>query len=120
MDGGGGEPPGGKHERPRGRTTSLLSTVQDPIKSRSPVRAASLMGYTPGARARAALTAAFWSGSGFVTTQALRTGSRLALARWFLPKSVFGTWTILSGFIAGLQMLSDVGIGPSVGQKKRG
>ncbi len=99
-----------------------MSLVQDQpaIETAVPTRLDAFLGKWFGDRSRAAIRAGFWSGSGFVTSQLLRTGSRLLLARVLLPKSAFGIWTLLSGFISGLQMLSDVGIGPSIVQNSRG
>jgi O-antigen/teichoic acid export membrane protein len=52
--------------------------------------------------------------------QVLRLGSNIVLAKWFFPPAVFGLMTFVNIFVTGLAMFSDVGIGPSIIQSKRG
>lgn len=57
--------------------------------------------------------------AGYVASQALRLGSNIVLARLLFP-AVFGQMTLVFVFIQGLQMFSDVGIGPAIIQNRRG
>lgn len=68
--------------------------------------------------ARAARGAS-WTVVGFGAMQALRLVSNLVLTRLLFPEA-FGLMALVSVFIIGLTMLSDVGLGPSVMQNKRG
>jgi O-antigen/teichoic acid export membrane protein len=56
---------------------------------------------------------------GYAAGQALRLGSNLILTRLLFPEA-FGLMTLVTVFIVGLTMLSDVGIGPSIAQNRRG
>jgi O-antigen/teichoic acid export membrane protein len=56
-------------------------------------------------------------GHGF--SQALRMASNLILTRLLYPEA-FGLMALIMVFIVGLTMLSDVGVGPSIQQSKRG
>jgi O-antigen/teichoic acid export membrane protein len=60
-----------------------------------------------------------WTALGFVGTQGLRFASNLLLTRLLFPEA-FGLMTLTMVFITGLAMLSDVGLGPSVMQHRRG
>lgn len=57
--------------------------------------------------------------SGYGAQQVLRLGSNLILTRLLFP-SAFGLASIVSLFLTGLVMLSDVGVGPCIIQSKRG
>jgi len=64
------------------------------------------------------------SGSGWVllcygVSQILRFGCNLVLTRLLFPEA-FGLSALITSLIIGLQMFSDVGIGPSIVQNKRG
>ncbi|GGL56337.1 oligosaccharide flippase family protein [Wenxinia marina] len=67
---------------------------------------------------RVARSSAFTAG-GFVTSQAIRLASNLILTRLLFPEA-FGLMAIVSVFIMGLAMFSDVGVGPSIMSSKRG
>lgn len=67
----------------------------------------------------AAFRGSFWVVSAYAAGQALRLGNNLILARWLVPAD-FGLMTLVNVFLQGLQMFSDVGIGPSIIQNKRG
>lgn len=58
--------------------------------------------------------------AGQVGTQVLRLASTLVLARILLSPEAFGLVALVNVFISGLEMLSDVGIRPSVVQHTRG
>jgi len=57
--------------------------------------------------------------SGFAFSQFIRLASNLILTRLLFPEA-FGTMAIISVVLMGLAMFSDVGIGPSIMQSKRG
>ena len=65
------------------------------------------------------LTGASWVLIGYGFSQLIRLGSNLALTRLLFP-DMFGVMTLVSTFMNGLQMLSDVGIGPSIIHNRRG
>lgn len=71
-----------------------------------------------GLRARL-LRSAGWSVIGFGTTQFLRLASNLVLTRLLFPEA-FGLMALVTVFLVGLTMLSDVGIAPSIQQNERG
>lgn len=60
-----------------------------------------------------------WTAIGFTAMQALRLGSNLILTRLLFPEA-FGLMALVTAFMVGLAMFSDVGIGPSIMQNKRG
>jgi O-antigen/teichoic acid export membrane protein len=66
-----------------------------------------------------AIRGSMWTMGGFGFALILRLGNSLLLTRLLFP-SAFGTVTIVMVFVSGLQMFSDVGIGPSIIQSKRG
>ena len=71
-----------------------------------------------GLRRRTAM-AASWTLVGYGTSQVLRMGSNMILTRILFPQA-FGTMALVSIFINGLGMFSDVGIGPSIIRAHRG
>lgn len=60
-----------------------------------------------------------WTAFGFGASQVIRLVTNLVLTRLLLPEA-FGLSALLMVFVVGLTMLSDVGIGPSIQQNKRG
>jgi O-antigen/teichoic acid export membrane protein len=68
---------------------------------------------------RAAATNAAWTMVGYVLMQVIRLGSTVILSRLLFPK-IFGLMTLVNVFIQGIQMFTDIGIGPSLIQSKRG
>lgn len=56
---------------------------------------------------------------GFAATQAIRLAANLILTRLLFPEA-FGMMAIVSVFLMGLAMFSDLGIGPSIMGSKRG
>ena len=56
---------------------------------------------------------------GFGFSQVLRLGSNLILTRLLFPEA-FGVMAMVSVFLMGLAMFSDVGVGPAIMQSKRG
>lgn len=71
-----------------------------------------------GLRARL-LRSTGWTFIGFGAEQSLRLASNLVLTRLLFPEA-FGLMALITVFIVGLTMLSDVGIGPSIQQNARG
>lgn len=66
-----------------------------------------------------AIQGTLWTLAGYGASQMLRFGSNLILTRLLEPK-LFGLMALLSVFIIGLHLFSDIGIGPSIIQNKRG
>jgi O-antigen/teichoic acid export membrane protein len=60
-----------------------------------------------------------WSLVGYGGSQALRFGGNLALTHLLVPHA-FGVMALVNALLAGLQLFSDVGIGPSIIQNRRG
>lgn len=60
-----------------------------------------------------------WTAFGFGTAQVIRLISNLVFARLLFPEA-FGLMALVSVFIVGLSMFSDVGISSSILQNKRG
>ena len=56
---------------------------------------------------------------GFGFSQVLRLASNLVLTRLLFPEA-FGVMAMVSVFLMGLAMFSDVGVGPAIMQSKRG
>lgn len=68
---------------------------------------------------RRAIDSSAWTVIGYVSTLALRLVSSIILSRLLAPE-VFGLMTMVSIFLVGLEMFSDIGIHPSIIQNKRG
>jgi O-antigen/teichoic acid export membrane protein len=66
-----------------------------------------------------ALNATFWTVVDYGGSMALRIVNSLVLTRLLLP-AAFGEVALVSTVIVGVQMLTDIGLGPSVIQSKRG
>jgi O-antigen/teichoic acid export membrane protein len=62
---------------------------------------------------------AVWTVAGFGAMQVIRFASTLILSRLLFP-DIFGLMALVNVFLQGLQMFTDVGIGPSIIQNKRG
>ncbi len=60
-----------------------------------------------------------WTLIGYGASQVIRLGSNLVLTRLLVPE-MFGVMALVNVFITGLEMFSDVGIGPSIIQNKNG
>ncbi|MCZ4351263.1 oligosaccharide flippase family protein [Roseovarius aestuarii] len=65
------------------------------------------------------LRSASWVMVGYGGAQAIRLASNLILTRLLFPEA-FGLMTLVTVITVGLMMFSDVGIGPSISQSKRG
>ena len=66
-----------------------------------------------------AIQGTVWTIAGYGASQVLRLGSNLILTRLLLPE-FFGLMALVNVFIVGLNLFSDVGLGPSIIQNKRG
>ncbi|MGF1482410.1 MAG: oligosaccharide flippase family protein [Cyanophyceae cyanobacterium] len=66
-----------------------------------------------------AVRGAAWTIIGYGFNQGLRLVSNLILTRLLVPE-LFGLMALINTFIIGLNLFSDVGIGPSIIQNKRG
>lgn len=77
---------------------------------------------TPPSRSSAKHTAmkgSLWTLGGYGVSQVIRLLSSLILARLLFPEA-FGLMALVNVFMQGLEMLSDIGLGPSIIQNKRG
>ena len=66
-----------------------------------------------------AMKGSLWTLGGYGASQVIRLASNLILAHLLFP-AAFGLMALVNVFMQGLEMLSDIGIGPSVIQNKRG
>jgi O-antigen/teichoic acid export membrane protein len=66
-----------------------------------------------------AIRGSVWTLAGYGASQILRFGSNLILARLLVPE-YFGLMSLVNVFIIGLHLFSDIGLGPSIIQNKRG
>ena len=68
---------------------------------------------------RRVISGSIWTVSGYGASQLLRLLSNLAFARLLFPEA-FGLLALVNIFVQGLTMFSDIGIGPSIIQSRRG
>lgn len=68
---------------------------------------------------RSAVRASAWVVGGYAASQLLRFAGNLVLARLLFP-DVFGLASLITVFLQGLTMFSDVGMGPAIVQSPRG
>lgn len=66
-----------------------------------------------------AIRGSVWTLAGYGASQILRFGNNLILARLLVPE-YFGLMSLVNVFIIGLHLFSDIGLGPSIIQNKRG
>ncbi|MGB3615663.1 MAG: oligosaccharide flippase family protein [Elainellaceae cyanobacterium] len=66
-----------------------------------------------------AINGAAWTFAGYGASQGLRFASNVILTRLLIPE-YFGLMSLINTFIMGLVLFSDIGIGPSIIQNKRG
>jgi O-antigen/teichoic acid export membrane protein len=71
-------------------------------------------------RARLAVRGSVWVAVEYGASQVFRLASTLVLARYLLGPEAFGFVALVNVFLAGLEMLSDFGVGPNVVQHQRG
>lgn len=72
------------------------------------------------ARALLALRGSIWTFAGYAASQLLRLATQLVLARKLLGPQAFGLVALVTVFLSGVEMLSDLGVGTDVVQHKRG
>jgi len=66
-----------------------------------------------------AIKGAFWTIASYGSSQIIRFGSNLILTRLLLPE-LFGLVGLAYVFIIGINLFTDIGLGPSIIQNKRG
>lgn len=66
-----------------------------------------------------AIRGAVWTIVSYGASQVMRFGSNLILTRLLVPE-LFGLMALVTTFIVGLNLFSDIGAGPSIIQNKRG
>jgi O-antigen/teichoic acid export membrane protein len=66
-----------------------------------------------------ALRGTAWTVVGFGTSMVLRLAGNIILTRLLFPEA-FGMMALVSVFLTGLELFSDIGIGPSIIQHQRG
>ena len=100
------------------------STSELSLFDRTAIAALRIM---PGNRARAvsdrsllALRGSAWTVAGYGGSQLLRLTTQLVLARMVLGPNAFGLVALVSVFLSGLELLSDLGVGTDVIQHPRG
>ena len=98
-----------------GRTDDRVSLgpTEPALAGTEPIPSAS--GGTLSARA---LRGSVWTFAGYGTSLALRLGGNLILTR-LLTADAFGLMSLVGVFLAGLDMFSDLGVGPSIVQTRR-
>ena len=65
------------------------------------------------------LNGSLWTFFGYGSSQIIRLGSNLVLARLLFPEA-FGIMSLVTVVMQGLTMISDLGVGPSIIHSKRG
>lgn len=78
-----------------------------------------LRGLLPSRRVMTAMRGGTWTMVGYAASQLLKLASALTLARMLAPQA-FGLVALVTVFLSGLEMLSDLGIGMDVVQHPRG
>ena len=71
------------------------------------------------AEKKLAIKGAAWTIASYASSQIIRFGSNLILTRLLLPE-LFGLVGLTYVFIIGINLFSDIGLGPSIIQNKRG
>ena len=66
-----------------------------------------------------AIKGAIWTIASYGSSQVIRFGSNLILTRLLLPE-LFGLMGLAYVFITGVHLFTDIGLGPSIIQNKRG
>lgn len=65
------------------------------------------------------ISGSVWTIAGYGASQVLRLAGNLVFAKLLFPEA-FGLMALVSVFVQGLTMFSDIGIGPSIIQSRRG
>ena len=82
-------------------------------------RVPGLQGLHPSSRVITAIRGGTWTMFGYGASQVLKLASTVTLARMLAPEA-FGLVALVTVFLSGLEMLSDLGIGMDVVQHPRG
>ncbi len=92
----------------------------DNLMDRFGTRLTSILWYWRGQNVFArAVQGSFFTASSIAISQAFRLGSNLILTRLLYPEA-FGLMALVTVVLVGLQMFSDVGLGPAIAHNKRG
>src|SRR3954468_21140352 len=86
----------------------------------APKRWAKIRNWTTTGRSSVAIRGGVWTITGYILTQILRVSATLVLARHFLGPESFGIVGLVSVFVAGLSMFSELGIVANVVQHVHG
>lgn len=95
---------------------TVMSPSTDSVESAQPAAGAAP---APASLRGRAVGGAFWTMVGFGGSQVIRFASQLILTRLLLPEA-FGLNALCSVLMIGLQLFSDIGLGPSIIQNRRG
>lgn len=91
----------------------LATLIAPPILNGLPFANGAKNGNAPKSLKQMATHGSLWTIAGYGTSQVLRFGSNLVLAKLLFPEA-FGLMAIVNSVMQGLVMLSDVGIGQSI------
>lgn len=91
----------------------LATPIAPPIVNELEAANGATNGKAPKSLKQMATHGSLWTIAGYGTSQVLRFGSNLILAKLLFPQA-FGLMAIVNGVMQGLVMMSDVGIGQSI------
>src|SRR4051794_31786373 len=91
----------------------LATPIAPPVVNEFAAASGATNGKVPKTLKQLATHGSLWTIAGYGTSQVLRFGSNLVLAKLLFPQA-FGLMAIVNGVMQGLVMLSDVGIGQSI------
>src|SRR4051794_30378113 len=91
----------------------LATPIAPPVVNEFAAASGAMNGKAPRTLKQMATHGSLWIIAGYGTSQVLRFGSNLVLAKLLFPQA-FGLMAIVNGIMQGLVMLSDVGIGQSI------
>src|SRR4051794_18768584 len=91
----------------------LATPIAPPVVNEFAAASGAMNGKAPRTLKQMATHGSLWTIAGYGTSQVLRFGSNLVLAKLLFPQA-FGLMAIVNTFMQGLVMLSDVGIGQSI------
>lgn len=94
----------------------LTMTSSEPIALQKPTEAALAR---PGTLRAKVISASAWTVSEMFAGRALRLGSNLIMTRLLFPEA-FGMMAVVNVYLYGMQLLSDLGLGPSIIHDRRG
>ena len=91
----------------------LATPIAPPVVNEMAPPNGATNGKAPKSLKQMATHGSLWTIAGYGTSQVLRFGSNLVLAKLLFPQA-FGLMAIVNGVMQGLVMFSDVGIGQSI------